>query len=284
MKTFADIQLQWIKQLAIDYHAREVTQILRLIMVDVFEWESADFLINKDEELPEAIQQELETFLIRLQTGEPVQHIIGFVYFAGLKMNVSEDVLIPRPETEELVMWICEDVDDDFEGAIEDWCTGSGCIALAMKHLRPQLTVRGYDISVNALEMARKNANALQLDVDFQAGDALSQTYTGEPVSVIVSNPPYVPVSEKVQLHRNVRDFEPGLALFVPDNEALLFYKALTRMAAQRLQSGGLLYFEMHEDFATQTAEMVNETGDFEGIEIRLDMYEKPRMLKAVRK
>jgi release factor glutamine methyltransferase len=240
-------------------------------------------LAQRDSQQPHEITARLDEVLSRLLTGEPLQHITGFTYFDDLKVRVSPDVLIPRPETEELLYWIAESFPESFAGTIVDWCTGSGCIALALKNRFPRAKVVGYDWSEPALATARMNGKELQLDVEFAQQDALSGEADLFQPDLIVSNPPYIPEKDKTDMRTNVMDFEPHMALFVPDEDPLLFYKAITEKAAAALKPGGMLFFELHEDYADDTKKMVEQMNRFREVTIREDIHGKPRMLRAVK-
>lgn len=280
---FSDIQQSWQQTLSGLYSSREITNIFRFILEDIFGLSQSEQLVQREvEQNPETISR-LEAVLQRLSTGEPMQHITGFTYFDELRIGVSPAVLIPRPETEELVQWIVESVPPEFSGKIIDWCTGSGCIALALKNRLPQAEVKGFDWSEPALVQAEANAKDLGIVVSFEKKDALVEPDLTEKITVIVSNPPYIPEAEKAGMHTNVNEFEPHMALFVPDNKPLLFYEAITQLAIYQLVKGGMLFFELHEDFAIETKEMVENTGAFSQVEIRKDLSGKNRMLKAIR-
>jgi len=281
MQDLKELTTTWADNLKQLYSEREVRNILLLVLEDVFGLNRSALLVSKEIDLSEAQLKELAQISSRLQTGEPVQYIIGFTYFDDLKIGVAPGVLIPRPETEELVSWIQETIQDQQDLKIEDWCTGSGCIALALKKRNPRSDVWGMDISPEALEIARSNAKALELDVKFELQDAL-ETEKKEGVDIIVSNPPYIPWIEKEHMHENVTAFEPDLALFVPNESPLLFYRAITRYAAKSLNDKGYLFFELHENYALETKTMVESSG-FHSVEIRKDLQGKDRMLKAQR-
>ena len=269
----------WTDKLSNLYSEREARNILLLILEDIFEFNRSILLFSKEIELSETQLKELTQISSRLQTGEPVQYVIGFTYFDDLKIGVAPGVLIPRPETEELVAWIQETITDQKNLKIEDWCTGSGCIALALKNRNIDSEVRGMDLSPEALEIARSNANELELDVKFELQNALEAEKT-ESVDIIVSNPPYIPWIEKECMHENVTAFEPDLALFVPNENPLLFYRALAEYATKSLNDRGYLFFELHENYALETKTMVESLG-FHRVEIRIDLQGKDRMLKA---
>lgn len=283
VKTLANLQLHWQQTLNNLYPEREINNLFRFALEDVFGLSNSEQLMQRNVEQTEAFCAQLESVLQRLITGEPLQYITGFTYFDNLKIEVSPAVLIPRPETEELVEWVSETVDAGFNETMIDWCTGSGCIALALKQRYPDSTVIGFDWSQEALEIAKQNAEALKLAVSFELRDALAITDSGENVSLIISNPPYIPENELELIRSNVRNFEPHMALFVPNESALLFYEAITQKAIQQLKPGGWLFFELHEDFAEQTKQMVENTTQFSLVEIRNDLQGKARMLRAKR-
>lgn len=283
MKTLANLQLHWQQTLNTLYPEREINNLFRFALEDVFGLSNSEQLMQRNVEQSEAFCAQLESVLQRLIAGEPLQYITGFTYFDNLKITVSPAVLIPRPETEELVEWVSETIDAGFNETIIDWCTGSGCIALALKQRFPESTVIGYDWSQEALEVAKTNAETLKLAVSFELQDALAISDSDDNVSVIISNPPYIPENELELIRSNVRNFEPHMALFVPNESALLFYEAITQKAILQLKPDGWLFFELHEDFAEQTKQMVDDTKRFSMIEIRNDLQGKSRMLRAKR-
>ncbi|MDH4473791.1 MAG: peptide chain release factor N(5)-glutamine methyltransferase [Fluviicola sp.] len=283
MKTLADLQLHWQQTLNNLYPEREINNLFRFALEDMFGLSNSEQLMQRTVEQSNEFRAKIENVLLRLTTGEPLQYITGFTYFDNLKLTVSPAVLIPRPETEELVEWVSETLDADFSETIIDWCTGSGCIALALKQRFPESTIIGYDWSAEALEVAKQNAKALKLAVSFELQDALAIDASEQKVSVIISNPPYIPENEQELIRSNVRNFEPHIALFVPNESALLFYEAITQKASQQLKSGGWLFFELHEDFAEETRQMVEKTDGFSTVEIRNDLQGKSRMLRAKR-
>jgi len=283
MVTLREYTDYWCHTLDNLYGEREAKNILLLACEDVLNWTRSDVLANQSLPLSDQHKEDLQSVLERLIEGEPYHYIIGFTYFCDLRIEVSPSVLIPRPETEELVDWIRHDLPIDFSGRIEDWCTGSGCIALALKDFYKHAEVWGIDVSKDAIYRAKKNAEKLQLAVEFEVHSALGDEYAySEKLDVLVSNPPYIPVHEKENMRKNVLDFEPEIALFVPSDEALLFYIALGEQAKERLVDGGLLYFELHEEYAADTKDAMEQLG-FKNVEVRNDMQGKPRMLKAIK-
>ena len=192
---------------------------------------------------------------------------------------MREGVLIPRPETEELVMWARDEAKEFPSPRILDLCTGSGCIAIALKKLIPAATVTAIDLSAEALKIAQENATKLGTEVRFLADDVLQGVpqLQNESFDIIVSNPPYIPISEREAMHINVTNFEPAMALFVEDSDPLIFYREIARIAKNRLSDRGALLFEIHELLADETLQMLQSEG-FEA-ELRHDFLNKPRMI-----
>lgn len=239
-------------------------------------------LTDKDSYFSEKERYELLFIVHRLLQGEPIQYILGFAPFCGMKVRVCPGVLIPRPETEELVAWIVSDMRagiSDTEPYVLDIGTGSGCIALALARELPQARVSGMDISEPALEVARQNAVSLGLHVEFFRQDILHEnTSSGRKWHVMVSNPPYICASEAQQMERNVLDHEPHQALFVPDDDPLLFYRAIARYAREALFPGGRLYFEINRAYVVETVRLLEGSG-FSGVEVRKDQFGNNRMV-----
>ncbi len=223
----------------------------------------------------------------RLLKNEPFQYIIGNTLFYGLEIKCDKRALIPRPETEELVDWIKESFTSTHPKVMADICTGSGCIALGLKSLYPESFVVAADYSVESLSLARENSRELKLELEVLHFDATSeQDYVQLLVSenvqydCWVSNPPYIPNKESQIMTDNVLGFEPHMALFVPDNDPLIFYKVISKMANIYLKSKGLIFFEIHENFSKEVASVL-EVNHFINIEVRKDLQGKSRMMKA---
>jgi release factor glutamine methyltransferase len=223
----------------------------------------------------------------RILNDEPFQYIIGNTHFYGLDLLCDARALIPRPETEELVDWVKESLPADFKGKIVDLCTGSGCIALALKSIFPEAAVFATDVSLEAIRLGEENASRSKGSVEFFEFDATEaeayQVLTdkkGEGYECWVSNPPYIPWKEKSTMSANVLNFEPHMALFVPDEDPLLFYREIAASAIKLLKNKGLLFFEVHEDLAAEVGALLVEIGFYE-IEIKKDLQEKTRMVKA---
>ena len=222
-----------------------------------------------------------EKALLRLKKQEPIQYILGTTEFYGLTFKVNEHTLIPRPETEELVDWVLSNLhDQDRVLDILDIGTGSGCIAISLAKNIPTARVSGIDISEKTLEVAQENAVKNQVLVSFCKKDILETTSLENKYDVMVSNPPYVRQLEKKAMNANVLDYEPGVALFVPNEDPLLFYRKIAQLAMVSLQTRGWLYFEINEYLSKEMDVLLKEIG-FANIEIKKDFREVPRMIKC---
>ena len=273
-------------RLAAVYPDGEAQAIVFLVLEKLFGLSRTDVLMGGLEQLTAEQTAELEQVMLRLEQGEPVQYVLGVADFDGMTLGVAPGVLIPRPETEELVEWIAE----DFEGAkhlrILDVGTGSGCIALSLARRFTDASVTAWDISDDALRIASANAEKLGLDVEFKKRDALCAEVLEADVAnydIIVSNPPYICEKERADMDNNVLQHEPETALFVPDNDPLLFYRAISDLAQKMLRSGGCLYFEINREYGKETAEMMSEMG-FGSVELRKDFMENDRMVKGTKR
>ena len=222
-----------------------------------------------------------EKALLRLKKQEPIQYILGTTEFYGLTFKVNKHTLIPRPETEELVDWVLSNLhDQDSVLDILDIGTGSGCIAISLAKNIPTARVSGIDISEKTLEVAQENAVKNQVLVSFCKKDILETTALKNKYDVMVSNPPYVRQLEKKAMNANVLDYEPGVALFVPNEDPLLFYRKIAQLAMVSLQTRGWLYFEINEYLSKEMDVLLKEIG-FANIEIKKDFREVPRMIKC---
>ena len=237
---------------------------------------------------PESKVSESDILVIRhlaneLKQYKPLQYIFGKTEFYGLEIEVNPSVLIPRPETEEMVVAIVEKLMYNPPGRIIDLCTGSGCIALALKKQFPAAQVTGMDMFSGAVETARRNAENLSLDVQFHEDDLLHPDLSYSSYGLIVSNPPYVTLSEKPGMQANVTEYEPHTALFVPDNDPLLYYRAIVRFAVDNLMPGGWLFTEINEKFGEEISKLMKKAGIFENISTGIDLQHKPRWVCAQR-
>lgn len=263
------------------YGNGEARAITDYVLDVCFGLSKADILCGAVEEMTAEKTAELNKIFGRLMEGEPVQYVLGRAEFSGRWFNVRPGVLIPRPETEELCAWITADSKASASPKVLDIGTGSGCIAITLQLDMPESKVTAWDISADALDVARENVQQLGANVNFVKLDALNAKPEGE-WDVIVSNPPYICEKEKKDMAVNVLEHEPHTALFVPDADPLLFYRAITRLAVQTLSKGGRLYFEINPIYADDTCHMMRAEG-MTAVELRSDMYGKQRMAKGVK-
>lgn len=305
------------KQLNKVYDANEVESLTLLTISQVTNLSKASIKAFPERELNNELAQKLTNIVAELITGKPIQYILGVTEFYGLPFKVNPNVLIPRPETEELVEWIlavCSGQlavgssqlavgsgqwadgssrsaisNGQFAGSILDIGTGSGCIAISLKKNLPQAQLSAIDISKGALQTAKENADLNDVHVQFIKADILNIATTHpSPLTthhslltthhIIVSNPPYVTLDDKRQMHTNVTDFEPHTALFVPENDPLLFYRAIADFASGNLTAGGYLFFEINESLGKETVELLRDK-HFTDIELRQDMSGRDRMI-----
>lgn len=263
------------------YGNGEARAITDYVLDVCFGLSKADILCGAVEEMTAEKTAELNKIFGRLTEGEPVQYVLGRAEFCGRWFSVRPGVLIPRPETEELCAWITADSKASASPKVLDIGTGSGCIAITLQLDMPESKVTAWDISADALDVARENAQQLGANVNFVKLDALNAKPEGE-WDVIVSNPPYICEKEKKDMAVNVLEHEPHTALFVPDADPLLFYRAITRLAVQTLSKGGRLYFEINPIYADDTCRMMRAEG-MTAVELRSDMYGKQRMAKGIK-
>lgn len=282
--TIASIEKVFVEDLTSLYGPEEAGSIAWLVIGFVCKINRSQYLNNKNDDLS---GEELAIFynmLSDLKKGVPVQYLMGETDFYGSVFKVNPSVLIPRPETEELVDWVLKDMKADKSGReglkMLDIGTGSGCIPITIKKYLPRLEVSAVDISFDALAVAKENALLNGTEVHFIQDDMLYPVAEWDKFSIITSNPPYVTLAEKEQMHVNVLDHEPHLALFVPENDPLIFYKAIARFADRHLDGGGLLYLEINENLGQETVSLLKDSG-FKDIELRQDLRERDRMIKA---
>jgi release factor glutamine methyltransferase len=288
MKTVKDVLVTFKQGLETLYDARETGAITLMVLEELTGMSRAKVKAFPEEEITPDVFEKLTAILNELKTGKPVQYILGTAEFYGLTFLVNAATLIPRPETEELVEWVLESQKLKVESqklSVLDIGTGSGCIAISLKKNLKYANVSAIDISANALAIAKQNAIINEADVIFIEHDILSADYlkiASLKPDIIVSNPPYVTLQDKTQMHVNVNNFEPHTALFVPENDPLIFYRAIADFAAAHLNVNGLLFFEINENFGKQTVELLQYKG-FMSIELRQDMSGRDRMVKAVK-
>lgn len=293
MLTYNEAFRQLFQSLLPLYDTREAAAIAHEYLTHLTGADKLKRLTDRDTLLTPTQQTAWQQDKEKLSSGTPLQYITGHTWFMSREFIVNEHVLIPRPETEELVTWIIDDHKEKPGISIADIGTGSGCIAISLKlgwdyptwirtndNRTNQLTA--FDISPEALTVATQNAQNLHADITLQQLDILDPQQwqqTGR-YDVIVSNPPYIPVSEQANMHINVKDHEPSLALFVPDADPLLFYRAIAQYCKAHLNPHGAIYCELHADHAHQTAELFKEMG-YPTVTLRHDIHGNPRMLKA---
>lgn len=258
----------------------EAQAMIRVICEDVFNYDPVDVALRQESELPEFAQQRVNDVISRLRRHEPLQYIVGSARFHGHKFKVTPAVLIPRPETEQLVDLIVDE-NPASDLRVLDMGTGSGCIAISLARALKFAQVDALDVSRDALAVARENAAALKVKVRLFESDML-QPQPAATYDIIVSNPPYICWSERESMERNVKDYEPGQALFVPDNDPLLFYKSIAPYAMQSLVKGGRLYLEINQRFGAEVKRLLEENG-FDEVRIIEDSFGKVRFAAAVK-
>lgn len=289
MKTVNDVSTKFLHQLSTLYPPTEINSFCLIVLADVAGIWPAKAKAFPETEIDAGDAQRIESILTRLKTGEPVQYILGHTEFYGLSFKVNPSVLIPRPETEELVEW-CIKCWRQAAGFWQRPCpildigTGSGCIAISLKKNLPEAKISAIDISSEALKTAKENALLNDVAVNFVQADILhlQSELENSKFEIIVSNPPYVTPGDKKLMHTNVTGFEPHTALFVPEDDPLIFYKAIADFASGCLEKGGLLFFEINENFGKQIVELLSNK-QFKNIELKMDMSSKSRMVKAIR-
>ena len=277
MEKVSNIIPYFIKQLSDIAPDSEIISWAYLSIEHCLDYNRSDCIIHSEQEITSLIANRLKQITTDLKTNKPIQYILGKTDFYGLKLKVNEHTLIPRPETEELVDWVLK---QEFSSAL-DIGTGSGCIPITLaKHTNA--SIMAIDVSENALEVAKENAILNAVKVKFILQDIL-QSESLPKVDLIVSNPPYVLDNEKVKMQKNVLDFEPDLALFVANNNPLIFYKKIAQLAFESLNESGKLFFEINEQFGADTIAMLTEIG-FVNIALKKDINDKDRMVKATKK
>lgn len=248
---------------------------------------ASDLIGVNDQLLSESDLLYFRSIVKRLLNNEPFQYVIGNTHFYGLELKCDKRALIPRPETEELVDWVKETYPASFAGSIVDLCTGSACIALAVKSQFSNAKVLATDFSKDALELAQENAEKNKFTIQFYYFDArekeayeVLESMSGDGFDCWISNPPYIPIDEKALMDENVVNHEPHIALFVPNEDPFIFYRVISEMAIKKLKSKGLLFFEIHENLSEGVIALLKGVG-FVNIELRKDLQDKSRMLKA---
>ncbi|MCI7337204.1 MAG: peptide chain release factor N(5)-glutamine methyltransferase [Bacteroidales bacterium] len=267
------------KELSDFYPQGERKVLVRMLLQQVAGWSLVDVLTHNDLTLTTAQQTQIADAVDRLKRYEPIQYILGAAEFDGMRLLVDARALIPRPETAELVLLLAETLSPD--ASVLDIGTGSGCIAVALARRLPQAQVSAYDVSPDALALAAENARNQGVKIDFRQVDILHDAPADAPVfDAIVSNPPYVTDSERASMEANVLDYEPALALFVPDDDPLLFYRAIADFAWTHLSIGGRLFFEINHRFGAEIVMMLRHKG-FANCAVQHDAFGKERFVVA---
>lgn len=281
--TFKQYHTFFHSELESVFDAMEIDSFFYLILEKFHQLKRLDLALNPSLAMNVSDEKKWKAILAELQLQKPIQYIIGEAEFYGIKLKVNEHTLIPRPETEELVSWILNDVKlDTTKNKVLDIGTGSGCIAISLKVTNPSLHVHALDVSEEALKIAKENAQSNEVDIQFLHQNILETIGFSEAYDVIISNPPYVRHLEKAEMAKNVLDFEPSLALFVSDENPLLFYNKIATLAWKNLTPNGFLYFEINQYLGQKMIDLLAKIG-FQHIELRKDIYGNDRMVKAVK-
>jgi release factor glutamine methyltransferase len=276
---------QFIKELSSLYDAYEAESFFYLILENKYSLRQIDLALNHELAFSDADLIVWSALLNELKNEVPIQYLLGKTSFYGLDFEVNENVLIPRPETEELVEWIINEnkiIDKTKKLKILDIGTGSGCIAASLAKNLPNAEVYAMDVSKKAIDTAKKNAKNNNVKITFILKSVLELEILKSNFDIIVSNPPYVRHLEKVEIKKNVLDYEPHLALFVDDNDALVFYRKIAELAQKNLLEKGQLYFEINQYLGKEMTELL-EKMDFKNIELRKDIYDNDRMMKGIK-
>jgi len=279
------MSLQALKQtiklsLANEYESIELNSLMAILFEHITGWNQIQQVLHKEQALDANQEAALLEAVEALKKGKPIQYITGKAWFMGNELLVNENVLIPRPETEELVDWVIEYATIKNKALqILDIGTGSGCIAIAVKLALLNCMITGLDISETALQVAKQNATSLNADISWLQEDILDTTYLPNHYDIIVSNPPYIPFKENVNMQVQVKNFEPNIALFVSNEDPLIFYRVIARLGKQYLSPHGQLFFELHYDQGKALLTLFDEMGYH--AELRQDMFGKDRMLRA---
>lgn len=280
--TIADLQKKYTGQLSLIYDEREARAITRLVMEWLFKLNQLELSLEKYRIITHEQLQTAEALLMRLLNHEPVQYVLGETYFGHLRLKVTPTVLIPRPETEELVQWIIDDYANCSASIkLVDLCTGSGCIAIALATNLPGAQVTATDVSKEAIELAIENAAMNGVQASFLCSDVLQDDFPVPHANVIVSNPPYITHAEAATMRPNVLNYEPHIALFSPGH-ALLFYERIARQAMDKLVPGGRVYFELNASTALEAEQLLKKLG-FTDVQLRNDLSGLPRMLRGTK-
>jgi release factor glutamine methyltransferase len=282
MLTIAALKLRFREELSHTYPRLEIDHFFAMAACEVLGYSRAQFQIHQNETVEDYKVKKIDSILEGLKRNEPIQYLLGFSDFYGLRFKVNPHVLIPRPETEELVRWILDESGDSVQNIL-DLGTGSGCIAISLKKALSHSQVFGVDKSVEALNLAQQNAKSNAVSMEFFGFDILKQQSMGfMNFDIMVSNPPYVTYEDKERMEKNVLDFEPHIALFVPEDDPLIFYRNIVDLAEGHLNKGGKIFFEINESFGPEIRSLLTDRG-FTSVEIRKDLNGRIRMAKGIK-
>ena len=279
--TLSSFQQYWSQALQDEFPQDEIRSLLVMAIAHRFDWSAIDLIIQKETVLATSDLEWLKEVQARLQKREPIQQILGYAWFCDQKFFVNSAVLIPRPETEELVMYLRQKLKNSSVNSALDIGTGSGCIALSLAAVMPQTNWCAWDVSPEALALAQKNQQNFKQQVHWQLQDVL-HSWPDQNFDLIVSNPPYIPQNELHNMDQNVVDYEPHLALFVPQHDPLMFYREITQKGFTHLNRGGGLYFECHYEFTQGVAAQMQETG-YVGVKSWKDQFGKWRFVSGLK-
>jgi len=275
-----EIKIFLKQKLATKIDAVELSSLMGMLIEAVTGWNRMQQIVNVNTELTKEQQAQIEQYAEQLLAGQPIQYILGKAWFMGNEFMVNEHVLIPRPETEELVEWIISYAEIMNKPlSMIDIGTGSGCIPIALQLALPSCTLTGLDISKEALGVAKMNAKNLNATIEWLEEDILNTAALDNNYDIIISNPPYIPLKEKKDMQEQVLNFEPAIALFVSNEDPLIYYKAIAKIAKQNLSKNGQLFFEIHYDQGKAILALLDELNYH--AELRQDSFGKNRMIRA---
>lgn len=279
MRSFQELKLYFIESLKDQYEQREINSFFFILIENLNNWNKIDFSLRKNEIITLENQLSFDGKINQLKKGVPIQYIINQAYFYNLDLEVNSKVLIPRPETEQLISIINSDFNQKFPLSILDIGTGSGCIILALKSLFKESKCDAIDYSIGAIEVAKNNAKKLDLDVNFSVQDVFKYNSKSK-YDIIVSNPPYITESEKTKMEFNVLGFEPHSALFVKDDDPLVFYERIAKIGQTSLNYKGAIYFEINENYGDDVVSLLKRMG-YRNCMLKKDLQEKNRFVSA---
>lgn len=281
--TFRDVKRYFNDRLKGSFSDTELQLMLKTIVVKILNINDLGFLLNKETlRFSESELLEIRSVVLRLLEAEPFQYIVGETEFYGIIFKTDKRALVPRPETEELVSWVADHYKDMTNISVVDLCAGTGCIGIALKKIIPNGKVALVELSSQSIELIEENVKNIGVEVSVFTGDVLdSELYSNfSELDCIVSNPPYIPNSDKKLMGKNVLNFEPEMALFVEDEDPLLFYRQIAKNGLSSLKSGGRIFYEIHENFGSEVVDLLKSIG-FVNIELRKDLQGRDRMVVA---